>query len=60
MNKANGKSIKSLLLTIVGIVVGLILIALAIKEADVGYGIRGGILLAAGIALYFVKNKKHI
>lgn len=49
---------KSLLLSIVGVLAGLVLIVVAIKEADFWLGFRGGILLVAGIALYFYCKRK--
>lgn len=58
MDSIKGKNFKSLLLTIVGILAGLVLIAVAIKESDFRYGFRGGVLLLAGIALYFLQHKK--
>lgn len=49
---------KSLLLSIVGVLAGLVLIVVAIKEVNFWLGFRGCILLVAGIALYFYCKRK--
>ena len=51
-------NIKTLLLVIVAVLVGLMYTVMSIAEANLLIGIRGGILLVAGIALYFYSKRK--